>query len=100
VLTDEDEHYVLIEQCDEGLAFCVHGPLSVRAAELLIEVVDHEDPRADLAIDLTQTTFPDARALRHLIDDVDERRRAGRNIRVRGSCVQIERLRNGPTGTL
>ncbi|CAM3795517.1 STAS domain-containing protein [Occultella aeris] len=88
---DEPSAYVLVKDGDTGPGLDVHGPLSMPVAELLIEIVEHEDPQADLTIDLSQTTFPDARAVRYLIGELGCRL-GGPRIRVQGSCVRLLRL--------
>ncbi|MBZ2199077.1 STAS domain-containing protein [Occultella gossypii] len=83
---------VCIHQAEGQVTLDVSGPLSVSAAELLIEVLDGEDPEAEMTIDLSQTTFSDSRALHFLVDELEGRCSTGRRIGVRGSGVRLLRL--------
>ncbi|TDE92768.1 hypothetical protein EXU48_14740 [Occultella glacieicola] len=86
---EENHAYLQMQDVPDGAGVSICGPLSLRTTELLFEIVDHEDPRTSLTIDLSQTTFPDGRAVRRLVDEVERRRRHGLHIRVKGSSVRL-----------
>ncbi|WP_154794793.1 hypothetical protein [Occultella kanbiaonis] len=89
LVEEEFDTYVWIKDGSEGPVVCVCGPLSLRAAKLLIAAIAHEGSHAVLTIDLGQATFAEARAVRYLVEEVNEYRRRGSNIQVHGSCINL-----------